>query len=67
MLCVQSNTTRGLLDGLKQEASILPKGPVLMSPDRLLSAFNREVVIRRPEEFKIACLKDVLRCFSAVS
>ncbi len=28
-----------------------------MSPDRLLFSFNREVIQRRPEEFKIAALK----------
>jgi phosphatidate phosphatase PAH1 len=30
---------------------------MLLSPDRLLAAFTREVIHRRPEEFKIACLK----------
>jgi phosphatidate phosphatase LPIN len=34
-----------------------------MSPDRLLTAFRREVIIGRPEEFKIACLRDILRLF----
>lgn len=34
-----------------------------MSPNRLLSAFNQEVILRKPEEFKIACLKDLLSLF----
>ena len=34
-----------------------------MSPDRLLVSFNREVIQRRPEEFKIAALKDVKSLF----
>lgn len=42
---------------------MLPKGPVLMSPDRLFTAINREVIRRRPHEFKIACLKDLKNIF----
>lgn len=38
-----------------------------MSPNRLLSAFNQEVILRKPEEFKIACLKDLLSLFPADS
>ena len=34
-----------------------------MAPDRLFTAFNREVIRRKPEEFKIACLKDIVRTF----
>lgn len=34
-----------------------------MSPDRLLTAFHREVILKRPDEFKIACLKDIRRLF----
>lgn len=34
-----------------------------MSPDRLLVSFNREVIQRRPEEFKIAALRDVKSLF----
>jgi len=37
----------------------LPDGPVFMSPARLLSAINREVILRKPEEFKIKCLSDI--------
>ena len=34
-----------------------------MSPDRLLAAFHREVILKRPDEFKVACLKDIRRLF----
>eukprot|EP01113_Clastostelium_recurvatum_P022951 TRINITY_DN2745_c0_g1_i5.p1 TRINITY_DN2745_c0_g1~~TRINITY_DN2745_c0_g1_i5.p1 ORF type:complete len:1209 (-),score=333.80 TRINITY_DN2745_c0_g1_i5:62-3688(-) len=42
----------------------LPDGPVMMSPNRLLTSFNREVIRRNPEEFKIACLKDIRGLYS---
>lgn len=41
----------------------LPEGPLLLSPDRLVQAFKREVILRKPEEFKISCLRDVRRLF----
>jgi phosphatidate phosphatase LPIN len=59
----QANMTRGYVSTLKQGDIIMPAGPVLMSPSRLLSAFNQEVILRRPEEFKIACLKDIRDLF----
>ena len=59
----QANFTREYLKGIEQGQFQLPDGPVIMSPDRLLTAFRREVIIGRPEEFKIACLRDILRLF----
>ncbi len=41
----------------------LPAGPVITSPDRLLTAFTREVILRRPQDFKIAALRDIQRLF----
>lgn len=41
----------------------LPDGPVIMSPDRLMAALKREVIDRRPEQFKIACLRDIRSLF----
>ena len=34
-----------------------------MSPDRLLRSFNREVILKKPQVFKIACLKNILKLF----
>lgn len=45
----------------------LPEGPIIMSPDRLFQAFHREVIKRKPEEFKIACLKDIKRLFGVTA
>jgi len=60
----QAQTTRNFINNLKQDGdTFLPKGPVFMSPDRLFWAFNREIIRRKPEEFKIACLQDIARLF----
>lgn len=60
----QAQTTRNFINNLKQDGdTFLPKGPVFMSPDRLFWAFNREIIRRKPEEFKTACLNDIARIF----
>jgi hypothetical protein len=41
----------------------LPPGPVITSPDRLIDAFTREVIKRRPHEFKIAALSGIKKLF----
>ncbi len=59
----QADTTRGYLIGINQEGWKLPKGPVIMSPDRTIAALRREVYLRKPELFKMACLRDILGLF----
>lgn len=60
----QANITRGYLRSVEQNGRFqLPDGPVIMSPDRLLAALRREVVLRNPQEFKIACLRDIQQLF----
>jgi phosphatidate phosphatase LPIN len=59
----QANYTREYLAGVAQDQYQLPEGPVLLSPDRLIQAFTREVIQKRPQEFKIACLRDVKKLF----
>jgi hypothetical protein len=41
----------------------LPDGPVIISPGPLFTSLHREVIMRKPEIFKIACLKDIQRLF----
>lgn len=61
----QANSTRGYLRSVEQNGRFqLPDGPVIMSPDRLLAALRREVVLGNPQEFKIACLKDLQLLFT---
>eukprot|EP01117_Protostelium_nocturnum_P020925 TRINITY_DN975_c0_g1_i1.p1 TRINITY_DN975_c0_g1~~TRINITY_DN975_c0_g1_i1.p1 ORF type:complete len:944 (+),score=418.69 TRINITY_DN975_c0_g1_i1:187-3018(+) len=59
----QAGITKGYINTLKQGDVLMPLGPVFLSPNRLLTAFNNEVILRRPEEFKIACLKDIKSLF----
>ncbi|KAF9006636.1 Lipin/Ned1/Smp2-domain-containing protein [Cyathus striatus] len=59
----QADATRDYLKGIKQNDYQLPEGPVIMSPDRLMASLHREVIMRKPEVFKMACLRDIRRLF----
>ena len=59
----QADTTRAYLTGVVQETYRLPKGPTIMSPDRTIAALRRELYIRKPEVFKMACLRDIKNLF----
>ena len=59
----QADTTRAYLNGVLQESYRLPKGPVILSPDRTIAALRRELYIRKPEVFKMACLHDIKNLF----
>lgn len=59
----QADATRDYLKGIKQNNYQLPEGPVIMSPDRLMASLHREVIMRKPEVFKMACLRDIQRLF----
>ena len=60
----QADTTRAYLNGVSQDGHKLPKGPVILSPDRTIAALRREVYLRKPEVFKMACLRDIMGLFS---
>ncbi|CAH7689055.1 Lipin/Ned1/Smp2-domain-containing protein [Phakopsora pachyrhizi] len=62
----QANTTREYLKGINQMGFTLPDGPVIMSPDRLMTSLHREVIMRKPEVFKMACLRDIQRLFGQI-
>lgn len=60
----QADTTRTYLNGIVQDGGYrLPQGPVVMSPDRTIAALRREIYLRKPEVFKMACLRDILGLF----
>jgi phosphatidate phosphatase LPIN len=63
----QADMTRGYLNGVVQDGHRLPKGPVIMSPDRTIAALRREVYLRKPEVFKMACLRDIMSLFQGAS
>lgn len=59
----QSTITRNYIDRINQDGHSLPDGPLLVSPASLFQAFYKEVIERKPEEFKISCLNDVRSLF----
>ncbi|KAI8641445.1 Lipin/Ned1/Smp2-domain-containing protein [Parasitella parasitica] len=59
----QADYTRDYLKKVAQDKYQLPDGPVIMSPDRLFTSLHREVIMRKPEVFKMACLRDIQRLF----
>ncbi len=59
----QADSTRSYLLGVEQESIKLPIGPVILSPDRTIAALRREVILRKPEVFKMACLRDIQGLF----
>jgi len=59
----QSKITRDLLRNINQDGFTLPEGPLLVTPTSLFTAFQKEVIEKKPEEFKISCLKDIQSLF----
>lgn len=53
----QANITRDFLHSLEQGEHKMPVGPVIISPHGLLPSLYREMILRRPHEFKIGCLQ----------
>lgn len=61
----QSEMTRKLLRNVNQDGLRLPEGPLLVTPTSLFTAFSKEVIEKKPEEFKISCLKDIKSLFAS--
>ncbi|XP_038606563.1 phosphatidate phosphatase LPIN3 isoform X2 [Tachyglossus aculeatus] len=59
-----ADITKGYLQWVNEQGCGLPKGPILLAPSSLFSALHREVIERKPEVFKIACLTDIRNLFS---
>lgn len=55
--------TKDYLQWVNDKGIVLPKGPVLLAPSSLFSALHREVIEKKPEVFKIACLSDIRDLF----
>ncbi|NXA11586.1 LPIN3 phosphatase, partial [Sapayoa aenigma] len=58
-----AHITKGYLKWVNEQGCALPKGPILLAPSSLFSAFHREVIEKKPEVFKIACLMDIQNLF----
>ncbi|CAM4626977.1 unnamed protein product [Lepidochelys olivacea] len=61
-----AHITKGYLKWVKDQGCALPKGPILLAPSSLFSAFHREVIEKKPEIFKIACLTDIRNLFGSM-
>ncbi|XP_058532969.1 phosphatidate phosphatase LPIN2 isoform X1 [Ochotona princeps] len=59
-----ADMTRGYLHWVNDQGTILPRGPLMLSPSSLFSAFHREVIEKKPEKFKIECLNDIKNLFA---
>jgi phosphatidate phosphatase LPIN len=55
----QSKVTRDYLRSINQDGLTLPDGPLFVTPASLFKAFHKEVIERKPQEFKISCLEDI--------
>ncbi|XP_010191373.1 PREDICTED: phosphatidate phosphatase LPIN3 [Mesitornis unicolor] len=59
-----AHITKGYLKWVNEQGCALPRGPILLAPSSLFSAFHREVIEKKPEVFKIACLMDIRNIFA---
>uniref|UniRef100_A0A663N338 Lipin 3 n=1 Tax=Athene cunicularia TaxID=194338 RepID=A0A663N338_ATHCN len=59
-----AHITKGYLKWVNEQGCALPKGPILLAPSSLFSAFHREVIEKKPEVFKITCLMDIQNLFA---
>ncbi|KAL0476507.1 phosphatidate phosphatase [Acrasis kona] len=59
----QATATRVYIESIHQNKHVMPSGPVITTPNRLMMAMAREVIIRRPETFKIAMLLAIKNIF----
>uniref|UniRef100_A0A8C5GMM8 phosphatidate phosphatase n=1 Tax=Gouania willdenowi TaxID=441366 RepID=A0A8C5GMM8_GOUWI len=55
--------TKNYLHWVNDRGTVLPKGPVLLAPSSFFSALHREVIEKKPEVFKVACLGDIRDLF----
>uniref|UniRef100_A0A1Y1KET5 phosphatidate phosphatase n=1 Tax=Photinus pyralis TaxID=7054 RepID=A0A1Y1KET5_PHOPY len=63
----QARITREYLKSIKQGDLNMPDGPMLLNPTSLITAFHREVIEKKPEQFKISCMSDIRALFPADS
>ncbi|XP_017772334.1 PREDICTED: phosphatidate phosphatase LPIN3 isoform X1 [Nicrophorus vespilloides] len=59
----QARTTREYIKSIKQGDLYMPDGPILLNPTSLINAFHREVIEKKPEQFKISCMSDIKALF----
>jgi len=57
--------TRDYICRIQEGTCKMPIGPVITAPNKTWNAFARELIIRKPETFKIAILKTIRELFPA--
>lgn len=55
----QSSSTKFYLKHVSQDCFSLPDGPVIHNPDGIFNAIYREMILKKPEDFKIECLNQI--------
>lgn len=60
----QSFATKNYLKQVTQDEHRLPDGPVMHNPDGVLEAIYQEIILKKPEEFKISCLRQIKNLFN---
>lgn len=63
----QADATKSYLRSVNENGVRLPVGPVITSPDGMFRSLHREVIMRKPEEFKIECLNTIKGLFPLAS
>ena len=58
-----SQWTTKYLQRINEETYKLPIGPLIMSPDGVVAALTREIIMRKPQQFKIPALLDIQKLF----
>jgi len=57
--------TREYIQSVFQDGNKMPLGPIITSPNKAFNALAREVIIRKPETFKINCLSTIGNLFAS--
>lgn len=61
-ICI-SDSTRNLIENIKQNKFCLPRGPLLLNPSKIIDALSAEVIYKTSDEFKISCLSNLKSLF----
>ncbi|KAL5493708.1 hypothetical protein EMCRGX_G014927 [Ephydatia muelleri] len=59
----QAGYTKEFLRNIRRGSSKLPDGPLFVMPFSLVTAFKKEVIEKKPDEFKIDCLQELRSLF----
>lgn len=63
----QSSLTRRYLNQVEQDSYSLPEGPVIHNPEGVMETVYAEIIVKRPEKFKIDCLTGIKNLFQGTN